>query len=323
MRVLFANIGWSNTGANNPDDMMSLGNFTRQWYLDGSYGKAVLDPTVTPPIVLPLAIEQVTGYQWFYPSPPPQLLAAGYDQTAYDKVCYITPRVGAVGYKGLNVGKWSWINCGGTDYARHSTLHELGHSFGLSHAGLLKDVGAKDGNVYNFPPLSVSTGLGAYDSTADNCSTMGYIASLAHFSGPEKAQLGWITHATYDGGDRTYTLTQMEQPNGALYAVKVSGSMFLGSSRRVYWFENRRMGWADGIQMRMGGDFNCYPWARYVSPLKAYPEVGMLPGERFTDGSIVVDVVAADTIRIRPAAVADLPPAKPTQPLNVVSVNYQ
>src|SRR5947208_4691198 len=104
--------------------------------------------------------------------------------------------------------------------------HELGHSFGLVHAGLVGRPGAGQ-KIYEY---------------SDLYSVMGS-QILSDFNSVQKAKLGWILpgeiqtfNATSGaaGSTATYTINALERPGGALYAVRVDRkSTRLNSSHQI------------------------------------------------------------------------------------------
>jgi hypothetical protein len=301
VKVLFANLNWSNTNAAwSVADGQRIADNTHRWYLEASYGKSVLDFTVSSFVKLSIADSSVTGTGWTVEADD-LLLAAGFDQGKFDRVVYVTPRTyGPGNFKGLCWGRRTWVNCGGSDYAAHSAIHELGHSFGLGHSGKVF-IGTRAGNLITLPPLSQTTG-GRLEEFYDPWTAMGYEATQSHFNAPEKAQLGWLVPTVYDGTDRTYALTPMEQQGTGIRAVKVPGAMYKADSKRVYWLENRyRSGLGNsGVQLRICGDFNCVPQAWFDG-------VALAPGETITDGSVTINVLAGGSIRVRPFVAAPPP----------------
>jgi hypothetical protein len=273
------------------------------WYHVGSYGKTELTFDVGSPVIVGAPMTSSAGAATFN-ALAARMHAMGYDLARYDRLVYFTTRNLTVGFKGLNWGAGSWINCAGSDYAPFSLIHELGHSLGLVHPRTLSvgvwDAGAR---TLTLPPLSVKTG-GRTQDLYDKSTSMGFEATFTEFAAYEKAAIPamwggpWITPAVYSGSDQTYTLTPLRDPRGACYAVRVPMAQFIASSRRVYWLEYRTDTRAeDGIQLRVEGDFGAGSVPSHVNP-----GPGFQPGARISDGTLVVDVVAPGVVRLRKAA---------------------
>ena len=273
------------------------------WYHVGSYGKTEVIFDVGSPVIIGAPMASSAGAATF-DALAARMQAMGYGLGRYDRIVYFTTRNQTVGFKGLNWGAGSWINCAGSDYAPFSLIHELGHSLGLVHPRKLT-VGAWEASerTLTLPPLSVKTG-GRTEDLYDKSTSMGYEATFAEFSAYEKAAIPalwggpWITPAVYNGGDQTYTLTPLRDPGGACYAVRAPMAQFVASSRRVYWLEYRtdtRI--EDGIQLRIEGDFGAGNVPSHVNP-----GPGFKPGDRISDGTLMIEVVAQGVVRVRKAA---------------------
>jgi M6 family metalloprotease-like protein len=113
--------------------------------------------------------------------------------------------------------------------------HELGHTFGLYHAGSL-DCGAA--------PIGGSCTVTEYGDPFD---VMGNISGM-HFNAFQKNALLWIGAsgvATHTGGTASYTLAPIESPGGSKYAVKIAAG-----PNRTYWIEYRQpIGFDSGISV--------------------------------------------------------------------------
>ena len=271
------------------------------WYRAGSYGKTQLAFDVGSPVSIGALIADSAGAATF------QRLAAkmhamGYDLSGYDRLVYFTSRNQTVGFKGLNWGVGSWVNCMGSDYAPFSLIHELGHSLGLEHPRTV-NIGSFDGTTLTLPPLTDTTG-GRMQDLYDQSTSMGFEATFAEFAAYQKAAIPpqwggpWITPAVYGGGEQTYTLTPLRAAGGACYAVRIPMTQFVVSSNRVYWLEYRTdtIG-QNGVQLRLEGDFGAGRVPSHVNP-----GPGFQPGHRITDGTLVVDVVAQGVVRLRKLA---------------------
>lgn len=328
MKVLFVPVKWSDStepidgGSWNVAFVQDLANKTRAYYLENSFGKVAMDITVSPWLTIAVANAQAT-LGAVMAGANVELLKIGIDQSQFERVVAFCPVTKANGYKGLNSGRNSVVwNCNGSEYGAHSTLHELGHSFGASHPNVLQGVASRSGSVITMPPLSVVTG-GTIRGLYDASTIMGYDFWSPHFSGPEKAALGWVTPTVHLGGDVTYSLTPLATAGGSCYVVKVPMTTYSSASHRVYWIERREdvgQGYwfkipteLRGVIIRVQGDFNCYSASR-IDTAPGRPGDGrsytsnLLPGESFTDGALTIDCVSDGVVRIHDSGVVVVPP---------------
>jgi FG-GAP-like repeat/Gametolysin peptidase M11/FG-GAP repeat len=169
--------------------------------------------------------------------------SGGWNPANYGFVVYLFPQVSACGWNGLAyVGSphKAYIN-GTNSFVTSVIAHEMGHNFGLLHAGSL-DCGSA--------PIGGTCTAAEYGDPFD---TMGNQRAM-HFNAQQKRKLNWISAgsvATHTAGSAIYTLSPIESGGGSLYAVKIP----TGSTSRTYWVEFRQP---------IGFD----------SPLAAYPNNG-------------------------------------------------
>ena len=167
--------------------------------------------------------------------------AAGYALSNYKNKFYVMPHNSACGWMGLAyVGSpyQAWSN--GYNSGQVYT-HEMGHNFGLYHAG-------------SASCLSAGCSVAEY---GDPYNTMGNKAMM-HYDSAQKARLGWIPSsavASHAGGTANYTLYPFEASGGATYAVKIAAA-----SNRTYWLEYRQpLGFdassSGGVQFRVASPF--------------------------------------------------------------------
>jgi hypothetical protein len=160
--------------------------------------------------------------------------------------------VPACGWSGLayiSSPRKAWIN--GSGYFRTNVIaHEMGHNFGLLHAGSVRCSGGAIGGT---------CGASEY---GDPFSAMGNQGSM-HYNAMQKAKLSWIAATavrTHTGGTATYTLSPLEVAGAATYAVKVPTA----APNRTYWLEFRQPIGFDaplaslphnGVQVRVAAPF--------------------------------------------------------------------
>jgi hypothetical protein len=154
--------------------------------------------------------------------------ASGNPLAPYTGLLYVFNGVPGCGWAGLAYVGWAraWSN---NTSALWVIGHELGHNFGLLHAGSLRCTG-------------VAIGCGAAASVAeygDPFSSMGNSSNTGHFNATQKDILGWITPTqtkTHASGTATYTLSPIETGGLATYAVRIPTT----NANRTYWIEYRQ-----------------------------------------------------------------------------------
>jgi hypothetical protein len=160
--------------------------------------------------------------------------------------------------------------------------HELGHNFGLYHAGSVSC-------------LSAGCSVAEY---GDPYNTMGNKAMM-HYDATQKARLGWISSSavvTHTGGTANYTLFPFEASGGGTYAVKIAAA-----SNRTYWIEYRQpLGFdassTGGVQFRVSSPFASSSGSDDTEIFNSgFGLVGLPLGSTYTDSTygISVTVMAA------------------------------
>jgi hypothetical protein len=152
--------------------------------------------------------------------------AAGYDTsvTSTKFVYYVIPSMGC-GWAGLAYVGWghAWSQ---NVNALWVYGHELGHNFGLWHAGSV-GCGAQ--------VLGGSCSASEYGDPFD---VMGNLRQM-HFNAMQKQVLNWIPGTsvkTHTSGTQTYQLSPIETGGQSTYAVKIPTS----NPNRTYWIEYRQ-----------------------------------------------------------------------------------
>ena len=168
--------------------------------------------------------------------------ASGNPLAPYTGLLYVFSGVSGCGWAGLAYVGWAraWSN---NTSALWVIGHELGHNFGLLHAGSLTCTGA-----------AIGCGTtGAVAEYGDPFNTMGNSGNTGHFDATQKEILGWITTSqvkTHAGGTATYTLSPIETGGLPTYAVKIPTS----NANRTYWLEYRQpVGTFDAFITLAGG----------------------------------------------------------------------
>jgi hypothetical protein len=292
LRVLVVPALWSDYMGAEPVSLAritELINIVRAYYLEASYDKLEIVPTVTPWIRLsvpgPPGCPNVPAAQAALASPA----IASYRAAGWDRIVVIQPRVAEQCFwHGIAAGPSVWIN---GVFDEKVIAHELGHTLGLGHAHQL-NCGAEAALVLRACRVVV---------TGDFYAVMGKW-NLGHLMAMHKAQLGWITPVTHDGGVAEYDLTAISAKGGKLYAVKVV------RGARTFWIERREPSGLDakipsaGIIIRVvDGSIGCGEscilnmGANGDDFLK---DAALQVGHKWSDSGMTIEVVSAGRIRV-------------------------
>jgi hypothetical protein len=225
LRVLVVPAFWSDDMGPEPVTLgriAELINAVRAYYLEASYGKLDMVPTLTPWIRLsvprpPSGCPNVAAVKAALTSPA----IASYREAGFDRIVVVQRRIAEQCFwHGIANGPSTWIN---GVFDEKVIAHELGHTLGLWHAHQL-NCGTEA------PPLVLRACRVVI--TGDFYAVMGKW-NLGHLMAMHKAQLGWITPAVHEHGVEEYDLTPISEKGGALYAVKVV------RGARTFWIERR------------------------------------------------------------------------------------
>jgi hypothetical protein len=258
------------------------------YYNEVSFGQEQLNITVTPSwlqsgIAPPATCDYSTigtkadaAYAAAFPA----------DKTVYQNRFYVFSHLNACGWAGL-----AYVGFGLAYSNGYNTLgvygHELGHNFGLLHAGRL-----------TCPGFSICSSGGGVAEYGDSFDVMGNISTM-HFNATQKSILQWIpgtsvkTHTT---GTATYTLAPIESGGGNSYAIKIPAA-----SNRTYWVEYRQpIGFdgpglgafvfpSNGAQIRVSSPFESVSGSDDTQLLDMTPgtssfvDAALLAGQSYTD----------------------------------------
>lgn len=220
-----------------PQSEASVYNTLKQvtdYFMDSSYGRFYITPTVAPLIVLPYPeawyrVAQVSASQGGEFVLRNHALAIakrmGYDTNNYDlDVVEYRGGPGSFGGLGYVGAKGVWVKTS----AIGVLAHELGHNLGLWHS-----------NFWQTNPPSL-IGPGSNLEYGNIFDVMGNSGSMGHYVAPHKAELGWITtdayHRVYANGTyRIYQTDQGQADSDKRYALAVSKD-----SEREYWLDFRQ-----------------------------------------------------------------------------------
>ena len=200
-------------------------NSVANYWSEASFGKQTLTGTVTPWLTASFPTPTTCDYSGIATEARRVAQLNGYALASYQKFVYIFTHVAACGWSGLGEvpGTQAWSN-------EYNTLgvigHEIGHTFGLGHANSLPCNGV---TIATNCPLN-------RPEYGDPWDIMGNQSSR-HVNAWQKNDMGWVPDAavaTHKVGTAAYTLSPLETPGGALYAVQVPAAM-----HRSYWIEYR------------------------------------------------------------------------------------
>jgi hypothetical protein len=254
------------------------------YYNEVSYGQQLLNVTVTSTwVTMNMAQPGTCDWPTIGNNANAAALAANpaYNAGNYNFVVYVFPYLSNCGWNGLAYVGFphkSWINGTGS-FVTKVIAHEMGHNFGLLHAGSLNCGGVAIGG---------SCGVSEYGDPWD---TMGNQRAM-HFNAAQKSLLNWIPASsvkTHTSGSVNYTLDPLEAAGGSVYAVKIPTA----SPNRTYWLEFRQpLGFdaglagnpTNGAQIRVASPFE---WSAGADDTEI---LDMTPGSAggFGDSALVV-----------------------------------
>lgn len=257
------------------------------FFKEASFGKVTPNITI-PPAWLKVSLSPTScNDYWNIGNAAKSAYAAAYpnDKTTYQYTVFIWPAI-SCGWLGMGMvnGGMAWIN---GNLSIVTIAHEMGHNFGLLHAGSTQCVAPR--------VVGPTCYLREY---GDDWNMMGNIdrGGVDHYDATQKAILGWISSSsvqTYTGTPATYTLTPIEMPGGTTYAVKVPTK-----STRTYWIEYRQpigfdIGLAsypnNGAQIRVSAPFEVSIGSDDTQLLDMTPATNtfadstLLSGQSYTD----------------------------------------
>ena len=270
--------------------MMSNSSSVANYFNEVSFGQQSLAVTVTSQVTMAMSKPSTCGdsvWQGIGNAATAAAAAANgtWNSANYGFVVYLFPQVPSCGWNGLAyIGSphKAYIN-GTNSFVTQVITHEMGHNFGLYHAGSL-DCGA-----------STIEGSCTAAEYGDPFDTMGNQRSM-HYSAEQKRKLNWITASstpTHSAGTLTYSLTPIEMSGGTTYAVKIPTT----NGNRTYWVEYRQPIGFDsplsafpnnGAQIRVSNPFEttCSGCVSYSLDTEL---LDMTPGtSTFTDAALIV-----------------------------------
>ena len=271
----------SYTAAQAQQVMVTNSGSVANYYNEVSYGQQLLNVTVTSGWVA-MNLAATCDYNSIGSAANAAALAANpaYNAANYNFVVYLFPAqsCGWLGLAYVGFPHLAWINGTGA-FSTGTIAHEMGHNFGLLHAGSLNCGSASIGGTCNVAEYG------------DPWDTMGNQRAM-HFNAAQKSLLNWIPSSsvkTHTSGSASYTLNPIESPGGSVYAIKIPTA----KASRTYWVEFRQpLGFDaplasypnNGAQIRVASPFE---WSSGVDDTEI---VDMTPGTpgTFTDSALLV-----------------------------------
>jgi M6 family metalloprotease-like protein len=219
---------------------------TKDWYRNASYSAVSMTGEVTPwlSIAGPAGNRCYSDHVALMQQAKNAAAAAGYVLSGYDNFVVYFPYAG--GLTGNDCSWYSgWAYVGSTGVwingymDRRTTVHELGHNYGLYHS-----------HSYLCPDGGVGGADCDFSDYGDAYDAMGSSGYVGNFNASQKSVLGWFGGRSVDlsaGG--TATLAPMDQQSAGIRgaSVTVSGS-------RTYWLEYRQPTGADAWLPEEGTD---------------------------------------------------------------------
>ena len=219
---------------------------TNTWYRSASYSAVSMTGDVTPwlRIAGPAGNRCYADHLAVMQQAKSAAVAAGYALGSYNNFVVYFPYAGDL--TGSDCGWYSgwayigstgvWIN-GSMD--RRTTVHELGHNYGLFHS-----------HSYLCPDGGVGGAECEFSDYGDAYDAMGSSGYAGNFNASQKSQLGWLDGRSADlsaGGSTT--LVPMSQQSAG-----VRGAVVSVSATREYWLEYRQPTGADAFLPSSGTD---------------------------------------------------------------------
>ena len=276
--------------------MTTNSNSVANFYSEVSYGGQLLNVTVTSTWVTMKNLAPTCAYASIASAANTAAAAlnAVYTSSNYNFVVYVFPAQGC-GWSGLAyVGfpHQAFINGTGA-FTTQVIGHEMGHNFGLYHAGSLSCGTATIGGTCSAAEYG------------DPWDTMGNQRAM-HFNAAQKLDLGWIgssTVKTHSSGSANYTISPLENGGAATYAVTIPTS----NASRTYWLEYRQPIGFDaplsaypnnGVQVRVSRPFEVASGADDTEILDMTPgsaggfgDSALIVGQQFLDSSTGVNII--------------------------------
>jgi hypothetical protein len=229
------------------------------YYSENSYGQMTMSGDVSGPYMVDMTVAcTLSNMQKWADAADSGAAAAGVNVAAYDAKLYMLPPESTT--KCSPWGGWTednrvWVRDDQCD-AKFILAHELGHTFGASHASI---PGSTNSARYG-DASSVMGGLllpaDSATSRPPDPSTFDLWNSTAHFNAPGKIDLGWLpaqTIQTVTVGGR-YKIAMLERtPSSDIQVLRI-GTTFFSYRRAVGYDADLRKQYVDNTSVHTGGN---------------------------------------------------------------------
>jgi hypothetical protein len=250
LRALVIRVYWSTPDTDSFADFTARFDGVDQWYQASSYGAQSVVSTIMPN---ELKIAGPSSPDCWADNAQSQAIltqaeaaaaTAGYRPDDYDRTIVYFPRADCgpdqPGAWADQPGRTVWLNgfnqFGVVDYDVATIVHELGHTFGLSHSVQSNCTDPSTGQPIVFGPRADCGGSSGTEFPENWFDTMGNAGSPWSFSAPVKDKLGWLTGhkiAVHPGSTVTVKPLEVTSDADAAYLTTPTG--------RQYWFEFRQL----------------------------------------------------------------------------------
>ncbi len=256
-----------------------------EFFIEASYGKTALIPTITPVLTLP------HPKAWYSKQGPGALMAdaqaeaaaAGFLPEQFDLVLARFTPVPGYDWGGLGGGKTAWLQYNGIGLA----IHEIGHCYGLGHANFWETrrallpnpppdrwdtdslvghdsmIGAGDDIEYGDIFDVMGSGGGEYQGGRGPVTNQPISRFAGHFNPVGKSQLGWLPSSAIGQlvENRTNRLYVFDTPvlrENRAYALRIRKD-----EQRTYWVSARAR-IEDNQWVNNGVSLHWGPWPQAI-----------------------------------------------------------
>ncbi len=218
---------------------------------------------------------------------------AGKNLTGYNHLMFVFPGNTACTWAGLGAISGSWSLVKSSSMGGKTAAHELGHNLGITHANTYKCTDASGAHV----TLSSTCTTDEYGDMFD---TMG--GSYRHFSGYQKARLGWLAASNIRTLNTAGTFTVDIAPLGTTTTAAQVLRVYRANKSDYYYIEYRQPtavfdnfatthAIVNGLSIRLASETTTR-----VAPLLLDMTPSTTSGTSFSDPALPVGATYVDTV---------------------------